>query len=227
MRFDMIRCITIFCWRTNCLKSEGESCNSFSLLFSPSFDVGLLLTRSHGARRGAVHLMHNSANAELGQGERPLTVGLGAPPSRRLLHFLLLAEVHCYSGCALCGSSRSLRQSGRVTRHFFVSVTSAAWWKVSLSGPVIGSNHIALASLSIQAAGQREAIWYNETIQYFQVFGFYRLVWGWMEPHVAPSEWNETRDEVRVESPKLLHSMLLCCCFHTEHRAWNSTLKAS
>lgn len=37
--------------------------------------------------------------------------------------FFLFAEVHCYSACAPCGSSRSLRQRGRITLHFLISVS--------------------------------------------------------------------------------------------------------
>lgn len=140
----MIKCITIFRWGDKLLKIRGRAVRLISpFSVSPPFDVGLLLIRSHAARRRAVHLMHNSTNGEQRWAGRPLTVGSLLPALRLegyyTFFFFLFAEVHCYSAREPCGSCRSLRQRGpNHSGAFSISVTSAARWKVSSSGTVIG-----------------------------------------------------------------------------------------
>lgn len=99
--------------------SEGESCNRFP----PSFDGGLLLIRSHGARRGGVHLMHNSANAERRWGGRLLTVRLLAPSVSEVI-----TPVFSWLGCIAiqAGAPGRRDKAAELRGHFFISVTSAA-----------------------------------------------------------------------------------------------------
>lgn len=201
----MIKCITIFCWGTNCSKSEGEPCDSFPLfpslrLLMSAFCWFALMPHVAAPCISCIIPRTPSKDREDGRWQ-------SGPAPRRALRLEGYYTFFFFSFCrsALLFRLRAVRElqvaetKGAELRYTFsfLSVTPAAWWKVSLSGTVIGSKpqHIALASLSFDAPRtKRDNVLQCDNPQSVRQPLFKMInaplgsAWGWMEPK---SGWSD------------------------------------